>query len=118
MKFGAFIQEARIEARLTLRSFCRILGLDPGNWSKVERGLLAPPKRKRELKKIAEVLKFKEGSEKWHELFDLASISFIPEDFLDDQSLIEKLPVFFRTLRGEKPAKKELLSLLNKIKKS
>lgn len=118
MNFGAFVQEARISSRLTLRGFCKLMHLDPGNWSKIERGILSPPKSKKVLREIARVLKFEEGSEEWHELFDLASIGFIPKDFLDDQSVVEKLPVFFRTLRGEKPAQKELESLIKKIKKS
>jgi transcriptional regulator with XRE-family HTH domain len=118
MNFGAFVQEARISAGLTLRGFCKLMNLDPGNWSKIERGILPPPKSRKVLKEIAVALKLKEGSDGWHELFDLASIGFIPKDLLDDRSIMEKLPVFFRTLRGEKPAKKELESLLSNIKKS
>ena len=44
MTFGAFIKDARINAGLTLRGFCKIMKADPGNWSKIERGLLPPPK--------------------------------------------------------------------------
>ncbi len=118
MSFGAFIKEARIRSGLTLRAFCRTLALDPGNWSKVERGILPPPKSKKVLKDIAGALKLSEGSEEWNELFDLASISFIPKDLLDDPSVVEKLPVFFRTLRGEKPARHELDNLIQKIRRS
>ena len=118
MNFGTFVKEARIKAGLTLRGFCKIMNLDPGNWSKIERGILPPPKSKKVLKEVARVLKFEEGSEEWHELVDLASISFIPKNLLDDQSVVEKLPVIFRTLRGEKPARQELEKLLDKIRKS
>ena len=116
MIFGTFIKEARIKAGLTLRGFCRIMKADPGNWSKIERGILPPPKSKKVLKEIAATLKLAEDSEDWHALFDLASISFIPPDLLDDHSVVEKLPVFFRTLRGEKPAREELENLIRKIK--
>ncbi len=118
MTFGAFIKEARIEAGLTLRGFCRIMNADPGNWSKIERGLLPPPKSKRVLKEIALALKLAEHSDEWQALFDLASISFIPRELLDDQSVVEKLPVFFRTLRGDRPARKELENLIQKVKQS
>lgn len=118
MSFGAFIKEMRIRGGWTLRAFCRSLNLDPGNWSKVERGILPPPKSKKVLRDIAETLRLAEDSEEWHELIDLASISFIPKDLLDDQSVVEKLPVFFRTLRGEKPARQELDDLIRKIKRS
>jgi transcriptional regulator with XRE-family HTH domain len=118
MTFGTFIKEARIKAELTLRGFCRIMNADPGNWSKIERGILPPPKSKKVLKEIATTLKLAEDSEDWHALFDLASISFIPPDLLDDHSVVEKLPVFFRTLRGEKPAREELENLIEKIRRS
>lgn len=118
MTFGAFIKSARIKAGLTLRGFCRIVNADPGNWSKIERGILPPPKSKRVLKEIAVALKLAEDSDDWHALFDLASISFIPRDLLDDRSVVEKLPVFFRTLRGEKPAREELEKLIQKVRKS
>ncbi len=118
MNFGAFIQETRIQAGLTLRGFCKLTGLDPGNWSKIERGKLPPPKSKKVLSEIAGVLRLAEGSEEWHQLFDLARISFIPKDLLDDQAVVDKLPIFFRTLRGEKSAKKELENLINKIRES
>jgi transcriptional regulator with XRE-family HTH domain len=118
MTFGTFIKETRIKAGLTLRGFCRIMNIDPGNWSKIERGILPPPKSKKVLKEIATTLKLAEDSEDWHALFDLASISFIPPDLLDDLSVVEKLPVFFRTLRGEKPAQKELENLISKIRRS
>jgi transcriptional regulator with XRE-family HTH domain len=118
MTFGAFIKDARINAGLTLRGFCKIMDADPGNWSKIERGLLPPPKSKKVLREIARTLQLAENSEGWHELFDLASISFIPQELLDDRSVVEKLPVFFRTLRGEKPAQKELEDLIRRIKRS
>jgi transcriptional regulator with XRE-family HTH domain len=118
MIFGAFIKDARIDAGLTLRGFCKIMNVDPGNWSKIERGLLPPPKSKKVLREIAKALNMAEDSEAWHELFDLASISFIPHELLDDRSVVEKLPIFFRTLRGEKPAQKELEDLIQKIKRS
>jgi transcriptional regulator with XRE-family HTH domain len=118
MTFGAFVKEARIRAGLTLRGFCKAMNVDPGNWSKVERGILPPPKRRRILNEIAKSLRFERHSEDWHTLFDLASISFIPADLLDDQTVVDKLPIFFRTLRGEKPAQEELAALIERLKKS
>lgn len=118
MTFGAFINKARLNSGLTLREFCRRVNVDPGNWSKIERGKLPPPKSKRVLGEIAAVLRFPENSDDWHALFDLASISFIPPELMDDRSVVEKLPVFFRTLRGDRPAQEELEKLIDKIRKS
>lgn len=118
MTFGAFVKDVRIGAGMTLRAFCRIAKIDPGNWSKIERGILPPPKSKKVLREIAAALNLAEGSDEWNALFDLATISFIPRELLGDRLVVDSLPVFFRTLRGEKPARKELEALIEKIKKS
>ncbi len=115
--FGGFVKDLRIKKSLTLREFCRILHLDPSNWSKIERGLFPPPKSKKVLLELAKVLNLDEGSEDFAALIDLAAIAFIPRELLSDQQVIEKLPVFFRTVRGEKPNREELEELIDLLKK-
>jgi len=109
--FGEFIKNLRIERRMTLREFCRSAKLDPSNWSRIERGLAPPPKSK-VVQGIAEMLNVEEGSEEYHTLFDLAAIGHIPTGLLSDEQVLDKLPVFFRTIRGEKPSRKELEELI------
>jgi hypothetical protein len=67
---------------------------------------------------VAATLGLKEGSDGFQTLMELASISFIPTELLDDNSIVDKLPLFFRTLRGEKPSKQELERLVEKIRVS
>ncbi|MHA2217637.1 MAG: helix-turn-helix domain-containing protein [Candidatus Hodarchaeales archaeon] len=114
--FGDFVKNMRIKNSLTLREFCRQVNVDPSNWSKIERGLFPPPKSKRVLKGIAEILNLKERSEEYNTLFDLAAISYIPPEIVSDQAVLDKLPVFFRTLRGEKPTREELEELIKILK--
>ena len=46
MKFGRYLQAQRIGVlRETLREFCRARGLDAGNLSRIERGLVFPRAR-------------------------------------------------------------------------
>ncbi len=113
--FANFIREKRIAAGFTLREFCRLSGFDSSNWSKVERGLLTPPQSKKVLTEIASVLKIKEGSQDYKEMVDLAALSSIPDGLIESE-ILEQLPVFFRTVRGEKPNEEELKTLLNIIK--
>ena len=47
---------------------------------------------------------------------DLAAISQVPDELLSQQSIKENLPVFFRTLRGQKPTRTELEELLRILK--
>ena len=116
--FGEFIKSLRIERDIGLREFCRRLSIDASNWSKVERGLLAPPQDKDKLDQIAKVLKIKKGSELYNELSDKASIDagIIPKDILSDQETLNSLPMFFRTVRSEKPTPEELEKLIKKIR--
>jgi len=112
--FGSFIKHKRIENHLTLRNFCIKVGVDPSNWSKIEREILNPPKSKLILNQIAEVLGFKEGSDDYNNLFDLAIISFVPKEIADEE-VLHKLPIFFRTIRGEAPTEEELQNLIKHL---
>ena len=78
--FGEYIKELRISKEITLREFCKIAKHDPSNWSKIERGILPPPKGKIVLENIALTLKLPKGSEEYYNIFDLAAISFIPKE--------------------------------------
>ncbi len=113
-----FIKEKRIQHQITLREFCRRTLQDPSNWSKVERGVMQPPKSKVILDQIAEALELTPGSEDYNTLFDLALISFIPKELVGDNEILEHLPVFFRTVRGDPPTEKELRELINLIRKN
>ncbi len=117
--FGDFIKERRIEKGISLREFCKRTEIDASNWSKVERGLLAPPQDEEKLKKIAQVLNIRPGSPLWREMKDKANIDagIIPEDILSDEKVLNSLPLFFRTIRSEKPTPEELDRLIDIIRK-
>jgi len=118
MTFGEFIREKRIQAEMSLREFCRQAELDPSNWSKVERDLLPALATRDSLENIAKLLKLKKGSTDWATFFDLAAISQqrIPDDVYKDEDVVAALPVFFRTVRGEKPSEEELDKLIALLK--
>lgn len=114
--FGEFIKAKRVEAKITLREFCREMRIDPSNWSKIERGKLPAPKSRTVLAEVAQILDIRKDSEAWQTLFDLAVIAQLPSELIDDQSIVDKLPVFFRTLRGEKPSRQELEELIQLLR--
>jgi len=116
--FGDFFKKKRIELGKTLRQFCLENNLDPGNISKLERGLLPPPQGNDKLEEYARYLHIKKGSDDWYEFFDLARLSAgrIPEEILSDKALLSKLPLVFRTLKGQRLTKEQLNKLAEKIK--
>ena len=116
--FGEFIKTLRIERDIGLREFCRRLSYDASNWSKVERGVSAPPQGEEKLNQIAEVLGIEKDPVLYTELKDKAAIDagIIPKDILSDKETLNALPMFFRTIRSEKPTPEELEKLIEKIR--
>jgi hypothetical protein len=116
--FGTFIKELRARQRLGLREFCLEHGHDPSNWSKIEREVLSPPRNEEILRTWARQLGLKPNSDDWLKFFDYAAVDAgrIPDHVLKDKELVEKLPVFFRTLSGQKPSREDLEKLLEIIR--
>ena len=105
--FGDFLKQRRIALGQTLRAFCASHGFDAGNFSKMERGVLAPPHGDERLVNYAEALGLERESSEWFEFFDLASAARgeIPSDLLSDAQIVERLPVMFQAMREIDPAK-------------
>ena len=120
IRFGPFFKEKRIAARKTLRKFCLENSFDPGNISKLERGRLPVPKSREVLEKYAKALQIAEGTDDWHEFFDLASLEAgrIPPEVLSDSELMGRLPIFFRTARGQNVSEEELTSLIETLRRA
>jgi len=117
--FGEFFKAKRIEKGLTLREFCKTCNFDPGNISKMERGLLNPPSARDKLEKYASCLGIEKGSDDWFEFFDRAAAckGEIPAEIMAESELIESLPLIFRTFRSKKVSKKAVTELIERIKK-
>jgi transcriptional regulator with XRE-family HTH domain len=118
--FGAFFKELRIGQKVTLRQFCRAHGYDPGNISKLERGLLPPPDSEAKITEFAKALKIRRGSDTWYQFFDLARAARgkLPPDVLRKRDVVARLPLLFRTLRGQKVSEQKLNELIEMIRRS
>src|SRR5262249_41836325 len=71
-EFGAFFREIREGLGLSLREFCRRSGFDQANVSRLERGLLPPPKTQKVLTAYANGLRLKPKSPEWDRFMPLA----------------------------------------------
>jgi transcriptional regulator with XRE-family HTH domain len=120
MSFGEFFKAMRERRGLTLRKFCVENGLDPGNISKLERGILPAPQSREKLGEYAGFLGIIEGSDEWYEFFDLASADAgrIPPDIMSDEELVRRLPLVFRTIRGQKVSREKLKKLAEIVRRS
>lgn len=116
--FSEFFRSRRISLGFTLRAFCEKYNFDPGNISKLERGILSPTIDQEKLEGYALALKISKDTPSWVTFFDLAHIArgTIPPDIKSNQKTITLLPAFYRTARGGKLTKEKidkLMDLLN-----
>jgi len=120
IKLAPYFNELRKEKRITLRAFFENAEADPGNISRMERGVMTPPQDRDILARYAKALGLLEGSDQWYRFFDLAAADrgMIPQDLMEDEELVNHLPAFFRTLRGQKPTEDELRGIIAKIRNS
>lgn len=118
--FASLFKELRKEKRITLRDFCETASADPGNISRLERGVLPPPQDREILERYAKALGLIDGSDVWYQFFDAAAADrgIIPRDIMNDAELVKELPAFFRTLRGQKPTEDDMLKVIEKIRRS
>src|SRR5262245_33849207 len=103
-RFGDFFRQRRQALGLSLREFCRRNGFDPGNISRLERGLLAPPQSEKILESYAKVLKLEPESRDWNTLFDLAATETgrLPKKIVENPTVLEQLPKTFRSLSDQR----------------
>lgn len=115
--FNETVKSLRLEKRLTLRDFCEQVGLDPSNWSKVERGVNPPPGDVSLLERLADFFDLS-GARKL-EFIDAAALQRreIPPDVADNMILQRALPAFFRAARGYELTEAELAGLADDIRK-
>ncbi len=120
MTFGEYVEELRLANYDSLRAFCVENSFDPGNHSKLERGIFPAPKDQKLLEKLAKSLRIKEGSDSWLKFFDLAIASHKNYQIkhVTNEELLEKLPVLFRAVDRDDLTSEELDKLIEKIKKA
>lgn len=120
MSFGELVKELRIAQKKTLRQFCHENGLDPSNWSKIERDVNPPPKDQATLSRWARFLDLKPDTEPWADFICRAEISRgnIPREVMSDKKLLAKLPVFLRTVRGAELTEEQLDDFIAKVREA
>lgn len=118
MTFGEYFRILRVRSEQTLREFCKKEGFDPGNISRIERGLYNAPLNEEKLQHYAKALRLAEGSDDWIEFFDLAAASRLRGEFHDltDEEVLKRLPVLFRSLDNENMTAEKLDKIINLIR--
>lgn len=118
--FGEYFKQLRAKTGQSLRSFCETHGFDPGNISRLERGVFLPPDDDEKLREYARALGLTEGSTEWIDFFDKAAAARgqLPRDLTREEDLLRRLPALFRTLRGNKVSTEALERVIDVIRSS
>lgn len=119
MQFNQLFKKYRMK-KGTVRQFAKENDYDIAYISRIENGIILPPKDNEKLRKLALALDLTEGTADWQEFIDLASVAKneLPEEFKNDARASALLPAFYRTLRNEKLDEKEAEKLIKLIKES
>lgn len=117
--FGQLFKKLRMESNQSLREFCVKHGYDPGNISKLERGLMAPPQSEGKLLEYGLALGLTEEGELMREFIDtgLTCAGQIPPDVMSNEDLVAKLPVLLRTI-NKKLTREQLDDFIEMIRES
>jgi hypothetical protein len=115
--FGQYMKELRSASRQGLREFCSHNSFDPGNVSKIERGVFPPPQDDTKLAQYATALQLKRGTAEWKLFFDLAALENgrLPIDIASDKELVKKLPLLCRTIKNKALSADKLERLIELI---
>lgn len=65
LSFGESLRKFRVKRKITLRSMCKKIGVDPGNYSRLERSESNPPDSLEDMLKYFEALKLTEQEKTW-----------------------------------------------------
>lgn len=116
-QFGELLKRLRIAKEITLRQCSAELGIDPSNWSKIERGINPAPKDANVLEAWVAFFGIT-GSDK-QEFLDKAALSRseIPNDLGSNERLMEALPVFFRAARGAEINDAQIHQFVDQLRK-
>ncbi|HEY3283551.1 MAG TPA: helix-turn-helix transcriptional regulator [Armatimonadota bacterium] len=117
--FGAFVEARRRAKEITLRKFSALVSMDPANYSRVERGLSAPPTHPDKLLAFANALGVEPEGEEYQEMVRLAAIGGgrIPPRVLSDEEVLRRLPVLFRSLEAGNMDDETLHELFEALKR-
>jgi transcriptional regulator with XRE-family HTH domain len=110
--FGDEVKDLRISQGISLREFCKATGEDPSNWSKIERGLMAPPTDHVRLERIASELGIPlDASTDFVAKAEIAAGS-IPQFVMTNEVLLSQLPAFLRTVDNVKPTEEDFRKII------
>lgn len=118
--FGEFLRRLRLERRIGLKAFAKAIGILPSNLCHIESGAHNVPRGEELLQRISRVLRLKEGSTEYEQLFNLAAkpgeLPVDVKEYFCEKNLMGELPVMARTIKNKKLTRKDIERLIEELK--
>jgi transcriptional regulator with XRE-family HTH domain len=117
--FGRELKQLRLEARIGLRAFARLIDMAPSNLSNIERERIAPPAGRSKIDEICDALGLGNRDTRRELMYDLAAADAgrIPADISEAIHKNPGIPVLVRTVAGKRMNEKKIKDLAEYIKK-
>jgi len=118
VKFGEFVRNTRLANAITGRDASQAAGLLPSNFSKLEHGVLRPPKDAEKQKTLASAIGIVGGSEDEALFFSLAAKAnrAVPVDLAEIISREDAMPLLLRTIGSKRLGKAEIERLIEIVR--
>ena len=115
--FGEFVKKTRLANRVSGREAADAVGMLPSNFSKLEHGLLNPPKDGEKQKALANAIGLKEADART-KFFDLAgeALNAVPADIAEIISEEDALPLLLRTIGNKRLSKAAIKRLVEIVR--
>jgi len=109
-EFGAFVRSQRIKHLITGRDASQATGMLASNFSKLEHGVLTPPRDAEKQRKLSSAIGIPSGSEEEARFFDLAAkaTDSTPVDIAAIISANAAVPLLLRTIGNKRLGKSEM----------
>jgi transcriptional regulator with XRE-family HTH domain len=115
--FGDFVRETRMKNGLTGRDSARKADMLPSNFSKLEHGVLLPPRDAERQRQLACAIGIVPDAPEARQFFDLAgaATNAVPLDLADIISKSETIPLLLRTIGNKRLTEKEIEALVELV---
>jgi transcriptional regulator with XRE-family HTH domain len=116
--FGGFVKSTRLKQNIIAREAALNAGMLPSNFSKIEHGVLPPPRDAAKQKRLAAAIGVQPGTATADQFFDLAgkATGSVPVDLADIISEDEARPLLLRTIENKRLTEADIKRLIEIVR--
>jgi transcriptional regulator with XRE-family HTH domain len=120
LAFGDFVRNTRVRNNITGRDASSAAGILPSNLSKIEHGVLTPPRDPAKVKALAVAIGIQPDSEDAKRFFDLAAeaTDSVPVDIKELLSSDTAMPLLLRTIGNRRLTAEEIRKIIELVQNS